>query len=266
MRGAGAVRAHEDLNALDVLGRDLRERQVEHRLVVLSGVRAGVPGSEHRTERLAGLISVPVQRVESVAALVGPGRALLLRVRGDQRRVDVDRQPLGRAMHLPEPLTRAGMRGTKLAKQLLGRNPVDDPKRGRVRRDRAEQRLLLADRAEIGHALAAIGQHHRQVPDHPTRIMTTLPLLEHCQPHRQPRRQPQLVGHARAQRTTRMRHQARSVRRDIYGYQASITHITFTVKPPSSGFRTSATQESLLSRTTPRPRTPGARVLLHDPG
>src|SRR5215212_9532740 len=42
VRGAGGIRAHQDLDALDVLGRDLLKRQVQHRLMVGGGVRAGV--------------------------------------------------------------------------------------------------------------------------------------------------------------------------------------------------------------------------------
>ena len=74
VRGAGGVCAHQDLDALDVLGRDLLKRPVEHRHVVGGGVRAGVPRPEHRAERLPGLISVGVQRVKPVAALVVAGR------------------------------------------------------------------------------------------------------------------------------------------------------------------------------------------------
>ncbi len=33
VRGAGGVRAHQDHEALDVLGRDLLERPIQHRLV-----------------------------------------------------------------------------------------------------------------------------------------------------------------------------------------------------------------------------------------
>jgi len=36
---------------------------------------------------------------------------------------------------------------------------------------------LLADRPEIRQALAAIGEHHRQIADHPAGIMTATTLL-----------------------------------------------------------------------------------------
>ena len=43
VRRARRIRAHQDLQRLDVLGRDLRQRQVQHRHMIISGVRAGVP-------------------------------------------------------------------------------------------------------------------------------------------------------------------------------------------------------------------------------
>jgi hypothetical protein len=150
----------------------------------------------------------------------------------DQRRVDVDRQPLRRAVELPKPLARPRVRGTQLLQELLGGDPVDDPERGRVRRHLPEQRLLIAHRAEIRHALPAVRQHHCQIPDHPPRIMPTTPLLERSQPQRQRPREPQLVSYLRDQPAARVRHQTRSVRRDLYGYRAPIAH-HLQGEPPS---------------------------------
>jgi len=109
------------------------------------------------------------------------------------------------------------------------------PKRGRVRRDRPEQRLLIAHRPQIRHALAAVGEHHRQITNHTARVVTATALLDRAQPQRQRLRQPQLVGHLRQQCAARVRHQPRSVRRDFYGYRASITH-HLQGEPPSSIF------------------------------
>ena len=48
-------------------------------------------------------------------------------------------------------LARPRVRGAQRVQQLrVARDPVDHPKRGRVRRDRPEQRLLVAHRAQIG--------------------------------------------------------------------------------------------------------------------
>src|ERR1017187_7439075 len=72
-RAAGPPRSgagEPDRRALDLLGGDLLELEVQHRLVVGGGVGTGVAGSEHRTQRLARLIGVGRQRVESVAVLI----------------------------------------------------------------------------------------------------------------------------------------------------------------------------------------------------
>jgi hypothetical protein len=82
---------------------------------------------------------------------------------------------------------------------------------------------MITHRAEVRDALAAVGQHHRQIADHPAGIMSTTPLLDSRQSQRQRLREPELVGHLGEQRAGRARDQARSVRRDVYGYRASIT-------------------------------------------
>ena len=157
--------------------------------------------------------------------LVVPGCSLLLRMRGDQRRVDVDRQGLRRARELPEPLTRRGVRGADRVQQPRCRcDPRDRPKRGRVRRHLAKQRLLLSDRAQVRHALAAVGKHHRQIADHPTQIMPTTTTLDARKTRRQRVRQPHRVRHLPKQRSPGVRDQARSVRRDFYRSPTSVTH------------------------------------------
>ena len=146
-------------------------------------------------------------------------------MRGDQRRVHVDRQPAGRTVQLPEPLACAGVRrAQRVQHPRLRRDSIEHPERGRVRRDRPEQRVLLPDRAEIRDALAAVGQHHREIDDHPAGIMTTTPLLDPRQPARHSAREPELARDLPEQRGPRVRHQPRSVRGDFYRYGASVTH------------------------------------------
>ena len=70
-------------------------------------------------------------------------------------------------------------------------------------------------RTEVRHALPTIDQHHREIAEHPARIMTPLPLLDRSQTLRQPPREPHLLGDLRDERAARMRHQTRSVRRDF---------------------------------------------------
>ena len=127
-------------------------------------------------------------------------------MRGDQRRVNIERQPLGRTIKLPEPLAGASVRDTEGVQQPWGGcDPVDHPKRCGVRRHRSEQRVLLSDRTELRDALAAVDQHHREIADHAARIMTATPLLDRSQPQRQRLREPQLVSHLRNQRRAGVR-------------------------------------------------------------
>ena len=154
---------------LDVLGWDLLKRPVEHRHVISGGVRASVPRPQQAAERLAGLIHVDLQRVKPVATLVVPGRLLLLRMRGDQRRVNVERQPLRRTMQLPEPRPRLRVRDTQTrpaapAQTRSGRSsetlssqtppprttrPAHGPHRG-PRRTRRRRRASPRDRGSPG--------------------------------------------------------------------------------------------------------------------
>ena len=130
--------------------------------------------------------------MEPVPVLVVPGRLLLLRMRGDQRRVDVDRQPLRRAVQLPEPRPRPGVRVTD-ASSSPGVDAIRSTVRNAVESDATDPNsdVLITDRAQVRDALAAVGEHHREIADHPTRVMTTTPLLDARQTHRQRAREPQ---------------------------------------------------------------------------
>jgi hypothetical protein len=77
---ASGVRAHQDLELLDVLGRDPRERSIEHQLVIGHRVRTGVPRTQQRAQRLPRLIRVRLQGIKPVAPFVVAGCALLLRL------------------------------------------------------------------------------------------------------------------------------------------------------------------------------------------
>jgi hypothetical protein len=157
--------------------------------------------------------------------LVVPRRLLVLGMRRDQRGVDIDREALRHAVKLPEPSPRAGVRMLNRVQHPWCRpDPLDHPERGRVRRHRPEQHALLTSHAQVRDALAAVGEHHRELPDHHPRVMTTTALLEPRQTQRQRAREPDLPRDPTNQRRTRVRHQPRSVRRHLYGYRASITH------------------------------------------
>ena len=95
--------------------------------------------------------------------------------------------------------------------------------------------------------------------------MATTTLFEPRQAQRERAREPKLVRDPPEQRGPRARHQPRSVRRDFYGYRASITH------HPQGETTKLGIQELAIPRIPAQPddsapRTPGARVLPHNPG
>jgi hypothetical protein len=73
-------------------------------------------------------------------------------------------------------------------------DPVDHPKRRGVGGDRPEQRLLVADRAQIGQAIAAVGQHHRQIPDDPAGIVAPTAFTHRRQRTRERVGEPEPIG------------------------------------------------------------------------
>jgi hypothetical protein len=94
--------------------------------------RGGDRPSSTDLERAHDISRTSNQRVRSSAcdlvsqALVVPGRPLLLRMRRDQRRVNVERQPLRRTMRLREPRPGARVRDPDRVQQPgRGGDPVD---------------------------------------------------------------------------------------------------------------------------------------------
>jgi len=160
--GARRVDAQQQLDRLDLLAGDLLERRLGDVDLVGGGIRAGVARAQLCAQRLARLVEVGEQRVKAKAALEGPGGALLVGVARDQRGVEVDRHLLGR--HPEPPRLGAGLRvrGPQAVEPAgLASDRLDDAKRRGVRGDGAEQRRLIAHRAQVGQAVAAVGEHHR---------------------------------------------------------------------------------------------------------
>ncbi len=237
VRRARGIGAYHDLDRLDQVLGDLRERVLDDRDVIGGSVRTRVARPQTRGQRLAGLVAIGHQRMKAIAALVGPGRPFLVGVAADQRRVDVDRDALRRPRQGPDMLASPGVRvGERVEQPGRRRDPVNDPERGRVRRHRPEQRVLVTHRSEIGKAVSAVGEHHRQVADHAPGIVPGLALLQTRQTHRQRRGEPALVGDLRQQRAARMRHQPFSVRRDFYRDVAAIA-LHLQGDPPEPGFQ-----------------------------
>ena len=194
-----------------------------HLDLVSGGIRTGVPRAQLSSQRFAGLIAVGEHRVKPVAALEVPSRALLLRMRPDQGGIQVDRQTLRGARQLPHarPCLRVSLVQPVQALRVTG-DPINEPERRRGRRDIPEQRLLITERPQIGQAVPAIGEHHREVTDHATQVMPGSTLLEVHEPQRQGACQPSLLGDLGEQRAAHVRDQTLSVRHNIYRETAAI--------------------------------------------
>ena len=184
------------------------------------GVRARFPRAQQLTDRLtatavvlhAAVIDEPEQRVEPETLLPGPGRVLLVGVRGDQRGVEIDHDlpVLDRGpCHLPDPLAGRRPRGGERGEDVVGvgGQPGDQPRHRRVRGHRAEHPGLRAQHRDIAGGVPA-------QRDRDGEIGHDLPRIMRC-PRQPPRlQQPaQLPGHAAAprglhqQHPTRMRYQ-----------------------------------------------------------
>ena len=119
-RRAGRVGPQHDLGlqVSDDVARELLERLLEHRDLIGGAVRGGVARAQHPGQRLAAAVQVGQQRVKAERALEVDGRALLLGVRADQRRVDVDHDPLRPRAQLPRARPRSRPRRAQRLKRL----------------------------------------------------------------------------------------------------------------------------------------------------
>jgi hypothetical protein len=143
---AGAINAKHDLERFDVLGGDLRDRLLSDGDLVSGVVRARVAGAQHPSERLTALIAIREHRSEPVAPLERARGPVLLGMRGDQRGVQIDRQPLRRAGQLPDPCTRPRVSPAQSNEQARrGGDPINHPERRRRGRGRPEQHGLITN-------------------------------------------------------------------------------------------------------------------------
>src|SRR5215212_5231595 len=120
-----------------------------------------LPGRSTPAKRLAALVQIGQQRAKPKSALEVARWAVLLRVHGDQRRVDVDHHPLGPSAGVPGVPAPPRASAAQPGRQLRVRGDrIDHPPRGGVRSDLTEQRLLIAHRAQVCQAVATVSQHH----------------------------------------------------------------------------------------------------------
>ena len=136
------------------------------------GVGPGIAGPQDHGQRLPGAIAAvqpATKRVKPVAMLVGRRRALLIGVRLDQGRVQVqDQRPRWGRTQRPGALADPGQRRpqpadpTRIGGQLLGQ----DAPGGRDRGDLAEQPGLVPQAGQVADAVATVGEHDHQVAQH----------------------------------------------------------------------------------------------------
>ena len=242
----------------DDVERELLERLLEDLDLRLGAVSGGVAGAQHPRQRLAALIQIGEQRVKPEGALEVHRRSFLLGVRADQRRVDVDHDPLRADTQPPRPLPcPSARRADRIEQSRVVRDPIDQPKRRRVRRDRPEQRLLITHRPQVRQAVAAVGEHHRQIPDDPARIVPAASLAHPRQRARELPRQPDPVSDLGQQRRARVRHQTVAVRAHGYRETAPIA-LHPQGEPPEPILQASNTRRIPARADSPAAPTTGA--------
>jgi len=185
--GAGAIGPDQD-RLVPPAVRQLRERPLQHQQVVGGGVAAGVARAQQAGQGLAGVVQPRTERVIAEAALDVALGAFLVRVRRHQRRVQVDhrlvQQPPGRprtrqlrpdqlAAGQPRPIP--GQRsGPPDVGQHRWVDPGQHPPDGRGRGDRPgrpEQALLVGQGLHITDHPGAVSDRHRDVDQHPPRVV-----------------------------------------------------------------------------------------------
>ena len=162
----------------------LRQRQPGHLDVLGGGVRPGVPGPQHDGQRLPGALGAVVgergQRVMEPERLL-PGRRglLLLRVRDHDRGVDVDRDQAavraGRASPASaQARSRAAARAARIARSARGASAASAPTSRETTGSEATGPASSgcgAQHRDIGQAVPAQRQRHRQVGDDLPRVV-----------------------------------------------------------------------------------------------
>ena len=197
----------------------LRQGEIDQLDQIISAASRGVARPQQARQRLAGSVAavqVGQQRVEPERSLVGPRRALLGVAMGqDQGRIGVDDQQLDLWLAAGGPGTSAGMGpgGPQPGQPVrVGGDSLDHPPGGRGRGHQAEQLRLITQDRQVGEAVAAIGQHHRQIPQH-RRVRMAAPAAR-LVPAQRPG-QPDPVGQLSQQRRPGMADHASAVGGDF---------------------------------------------------
>jgi hypothetical protein len=142
--------------------------------------------------------------------LVRRSRVLLFRMRVHERAVEIDHvEPRIRARRPCRGACRSASGGDPRERGRVDR--FEGPPRGRNRRDLAEQVRLITQHREVRDRFAAIGEHHRQIDQHLTAIMTTAALLRRPHRHRQPLGQAERVSQIAQHASARVAHDVLAV-------------------------------------------------------
>jgi hypothetical protein len=119
-----------------------------------------------------------------------------------QRAVHINgQQPLGVRTSPPRRRSGVGAGGAQAGEPVgVTGDPLHHPPRRRGGGDRAEQLGLLTQDGKITQAVAAVGQQHRQVPQHRARVVPVPRGLATTRPPRKRPGQPQPIGQLTQQR------------------------------------------------------------------
>jgi hypothetical protein len=120
-----------------------------------------------------------------------------------QRAVDVHHQQVGVGMRTggPGPATCVGAGGTDAGQaKLVTSDLFDHPPRGRGGGHAAEQLGLVTQGGQVAEAVAAVGQQHRKIPQHPAGLVAMPAGLPLAGPPAKRGGQPDPVGQLAKQR------------------------------------------------------------------
>ena len=150
-------------------------------------------------------------------------------MRVKQGAVNVDDDLVGRGAGCPG-LRSCGGPGRGDVAQAVAVDRVQHPPHRRVRPDGAEQFRLLTQRSDVGQTITAVGEHHRQMRQHDTRIMRRAapPSVRHRR--RQTRGEPDPVGQFGQQQRPGMRAHTLAVASHLDPLRSAVP---FTFEVPS---------------------------------
>ena len=110
------------------------------------------------------------------------------------------------------------------SRPVRSRRPTAPPAAPSRRTPHPEQRRLAGERRQVRHAPAAVGQHHRQIAEHPPRLVPRTPLPRAPERVAQPTSQTDTISDQHQQRGPRPRGQTSAVRPDIYRLDTPTSH------------------------------------------